>query len=91
MLLLTVIHMACVPPLRPGWHARHQAWLQEWCWTEASRASKLEERHRHLQHGAETAHSAALDREPMFCMETAVKLLYFSGLSYRVNEQVGPE
>ena len=48
-----------------------QAWVQEFAWTEEQVPQRSAER-------AEHAHLPA--REPMFCMETALKLLYWSFL-----------
>lgn len=57
-----------------------QVWLQLFSWTEkdlphwiAERASLLKNR-------------AAIEKEPMFCFETAVKLLYWAGLAYEIDE-----
>lgn len=70
-------------PKRPGEHSILQVWLQEFAWTEGDLASKREERSSSLPPGADVE---ALDREPMWCFETAVKLMYWSFLCYDYEE-----
>lgn len=53
-----------------------QSWLSEFCWTAASLSGAIEERNQKL------AGSASLASEPMFCMETAIKLFYFTNWVY---------
>ena len=43
-------------------------WLQEFAWTERSLPGRLARRNAHV------AQAAALQKEPMFCLETAIKL-----------------
>ncbi len=57
-----------------------QAWLQQFSWTEAGKLGKLEQRRRLAQENS--AAREALEREPMFCFETAIKLYYFSHIIY---------
>ena len=58
---------------------RVQAWLQEPAWTEGGLKDHREERNT----WAETqAHRQQLQQEPMFCFETALKLLKWSSLAY---------
>eukprot|EP00887_Chlorella_sp_A99_P006490 scaffold3.g6490.t1 len=57
-----------------------QDWLEEVAWTEAGRPAALAARDAHL------ASSEALRAEPMFCVETAVKLLHLAGLVYALEE-----
>ena len=64
-------------PQRPGSHEQVlQAWLQEFAWTSASMPAAIVARNKRL------ANSRKLSREPMFCLETCIKLLYFSNLVY---------
>lgn len=53
-----------------------QAWLQQFAWTYSSLPAAIQARNARL------ASSAKLASEPMFCLETAIKLLYFSNLAY---------
>lgn len=53
-----------------------QAALQEFAWTEASLPERLKERL------ALQLHGHRLEREPMFCLETAMKLQKWSKLAY---------
>ena len=48
-----------------------QVWLQEFAWTEAELQPKLAERLSQAQGPMETKR---LEAEPMFCLETALKL-----------------
>lgn len=57
-----------------------QAWLQEFCWTEEEKPSRKELRSSSLRPTSKVR--SAVDREPMFCFETAIKLYYFSHISY---------
>lgn len=57
-----------------------QAWLQQFSWTEAGKPAKLEQRRRLARE--DSAAREALDHEPMFCFETAIKLYYFSHIIY---------
>ena len=55
-------------------------WLQDIAWTEAEVSERVAERVAR----AHTPHEAAeLQAEPMFCMETAVKLHHWSYCAYR--------
>jgi hypothetical protein len=60
-----------------------QSYLQEFAWTRAALPARKAARNAHM------AGSARLAREPMFCMETAVKLLYFSNLVYSAEGDAG--
>ncbi len=68
-------------------HARHsscaQVWLQQFAWTEGEKPAKLADR---CEHVTNPDSAASLDEEPMFCMETALKALYWSTLVYRYDE-----
>ena len=57
-----------------------QAWLQRFAWTE----KKLERRKK--VRNALPADRTLLSQEPMFCFETAVKLLYWCGFVYEHDE-----
>ena len=53
-----------------------QVWLQEFAWTETDKSIKLAARSRMVPNDAELA------RQPMFCFETMMKLLYWSCFVY---------
>ena len=57
-----------------------QAWLQRFAWME----KKLERRKK--VRNALPADRTLLSQEPMFCFETAVKLLYWCGFVYEHDE-----
>ena len=59
-----------------------QVWLQYFAWTERSLSTRVEQRN---ELGSLQDRSA-LAEEPMFCFETAVKLLYWCGLVYELDE-----
>lgn len=56
-----------------------QAWLQEVAWTEAEEPECLAVRNARARGKEELD---LLQREPMFCFETALKLIKWSGLTY---------
>lgn len=56
------------------------AWLQEFAWSGAELPVALRRRN------AKLADSRHLAKEPMFCMETCVKLINFSSLIYSIRE-----
>jgi len=60
-----------------------QVWLQQFAWTETEKPSRLADR---CEHMTCPASAASLDEEPMFCVETALKALYWSTLVYRYDE-----
>ncbi|KAK9809004.1 hypothetical protein WJX72_007782 [[Myrmecia] bisecta] len=66
-------------------HTPH-VWLQEFAWTEAKEADKRARRARFLTAVPQHAKRASLDTEPMFNMETAIKLMYWAGLAYDIGE-----
>ena len=71
----------CTAFLRLTWSLLPvQTWLQEFAWTEREKPEKLAVRNQTL-HGDET-----LQREPMFCFETALKLFYWTALVYDHKE-----
>lgn len=57
-----------------------KVWLQEHSWTEAEKLGRLEDRSSSLRLASDV--KAEVDREPMFCVETAIKLYYFSHIIY---------
>ena len=62
-----------------AWH-HAQVWLQRFAWTEQKLASRIEKRN------ALPKDPILLRDEPMFCFETAVKLLYWAGFVYEHEE-----
>ena len=61
-------------------HVHVQVWLQQFAWTEQSHKARIQKRN------ALPADETMLEGEPMFCFETAVKLLYWSGFVYDYDE-----
>ncbi|KAL0044911.1 hypothetical protein WJX82_001842 [Trebouxia sp. C0006] len=59
-----------------------QVWLQQFAWTEQSHEAKIRKRN------AMPEDECLIEAEPMFCFETAVKLLYWSGFVYEDNEEL---
>ena len=57
-----------------------QAWLQEFAWTQAEHPLAINRRN------AKLARNKKLAAEPMFCIETAIKLLYYSNLVYSIDD-----
>lgn len=57
-----------------------QVWLQEFAWTADEKLAKMERRNRDGPKGRELA------REPMFCFEFAMNMLYWSALVYNYGE-----
>jgi len=57
-----------------------QAWLQKFAWTERTLQDRVDRRNVLPQN------DRLLEDEPMFCFETAVKLLYWSGFVYEHEE-----
>lgn len=55
-------------------------WLQEFAWTEEEKGEKVARRESAGPKGRQLA------KEPMFCFETAFKLLYWSLLVYEYQE-----
>ena len=60
-----------------------QVWLQEFAWTEEEKPRKLARRNTSGPAGVEESDIA---KEPMFCVETMMKSLYWSLLIYDFNE-----
>ncbi|BDA51087.1 hypothetical protein COCOBI_17-3070 [Coccomyxa sp. Obi] len=57
-----------------------QVWLQEFSWTEDEKAAKIERRNRDGPTGRQLA------KEPMFCFEFAMNMLYWSAFVYDYGE-----
>lgn len=58
-------------------------WLQEFAWTEEEKAERLSIR---SSSGVCPDMNAGLSKEPMFCFETAMNMLYWSALVYDYEE-----
>jgi Lipase (class 3) len=56
------------------------AWLQEFAWTQAEQPLAINRRN------AKLARNKKLAAQPMFCIETAIKLLYYSNLVYTIDD-----
>lgn len=78
-------HAGAAPHTAAAWV---QAWLQEVAWTEAELPKQLAQRNSRATSPRE---AAQLQREPMFCYETALKLLKWSSLTYTDFGQAPPE
>ena len=57
-----------------------QSWLQRFSWTEQLVKSRMARRN------ALPKDKTLLSAEPMFCFETAVKMLYWSAFVYELDE-----
>ncbi|KDD74927.1 hypothetical protein H632_c983p1 [Helicosporidium sp. ATCC 50920] len=76
--LVVVLTLTFLPQRPGGPDAMLSERLQEWSWTE---------RHARLLKLWRDAHLPVAQRaEPLFCLETAVKLLYWSNLVYDIEE-----
>jgi hypothetical protein len=71
-------------PKKPEQKAILQVWLQEFAWTEADIPRKRSERVSSLPD--DSFEGFCMDCEPLFCFETAVKLMYWSFLAYDSGE-----
>ncbi|KAK9802002.1 hypothetical protein WJX73_009255 [Symbiochloris irregularis] len=74
---LFCVEAFCGMPREPN-DEKHllQAWLQEFAWTEAEKLSKYKAR------GSSLPENHNINREPMFCFETAIKMYYYAHLVY---------
>ena len=63
-----------------------QAWLQEFAWTEAEKLQKFKTRAGNLRLTSAALHE--LNKEPMFCFESAIKLYYYSHIIYHYHKVV---
>ena len=61
-----------------------QAWLQEFAWTEAEKLQKWKTRAGNLRLTSAALHD--LNKEPMFCFESAIKLYYYSHIIYHYHK-----
>lgn len=61
-----------------------QAWLQEFAWTEAEKLQKWKARAGNLRLTSSALHE--LNKEPMFCFESAIKLYYYSHIIYHYDK-----
>ena len=61
-----------------------QVWLQYFAWTEGSLSAKVQSR----SNIGSQQDTDSLAKEPMFCFETAIKMLYWCGLAYEYNEVI---
>lgn len=69
-------------PTKPGLEDEIlHTWLQEFSWTNAEHPLALNRRNSKL------STKTPLRQEPMFCVETAIKLLYFSNLVYSIEDR----
>lgn len=71
-------------PTRPNETAILQVWFEEFAWTESDIPRKIAERSSCLPE--ESFEGFCMDCEPLFCFETAVKLMYWSYLAYDTGE-----
>ncbi|KAL3155310.1 hypothetical protein ABBQ38_010874 [Trebouxia sp. C0009 RCD-2024] len=86
MTATTAVLCYAATPRTPQEHVAASAvWLQEFAWTEADKPIKLEARSSMVPKDADLA------RQPMFCFETMMKLLYWSCFVYdHMKEQLTP-
>ena len=61
-----------------GW----QVWLQMFAWAEHDTTSILQQRAADLP----APQQQLMECEPLFCLEVAIKLLYFAGMAYEQDE-----
>lgn len=59
-----------------------QEWLQFFAWTERTKDAKVGERASHMPQQQQKL----LESHPIFCFETAIKLLYWCGFVYEHDE-----
>ena len=68
---------------------RVKVWLQEFAWTEEDKEEDM--KNRSSSTGKLSAKNASsLQKQPMFCMETAVNMFYWSVLVYDHEEVSHP-
>ncbi|PSC73217.1 DEAD-box ATP-dependent RNA helicase 50 isoform A [Micractinium conductrix] len=72
-------------PKRPNQASILQVWLQEFAWTEADGPRKHSERSSSLP--PESYEGFCLDCEPIYCMETAIKMMHWCFLAYDIAER----
>jgi hypothetical protein len=71
-------------PKKPDQTAILQVWLQEFAWTEDDIPSTKSKRVSSLPD--DSFEGFCMDCEPLFCFETAIKLMYWSFLAYDTGE-----
>eukprot|EP00890_Picochlorum_soloecismus_P000351 jgi/Picsp_1/1316/NSC_04797-R1_alpha beta-hydrolase len=71
-------------PANPHTLAVLQVWLQEFAWKEDDVSDKRRERASSLPD--ESFEEVELNKEPLFCFETAVKMLYWANLVYYIDK-----
>ena len=74
--LVVVLSFYFMPKTPDSAHDVLAIWLQEFAWTEQSLPGRLARRNAYV------AQAEALQKEPMFCLETAIKLCYWSHQVY---------
>ncbi|KAL4431080.1 hypothetical protein ABPG75_006336 [Micractinium tetrahymenae] len=85
--LVAIINCFVMTPTRPDHAAILQEWLQEFAWTEAEVPRRRRRRASSLP--PESKKAVAINREPMFCVETALKLAFWSFVCYDHMEVPG--
>lgn len=84
---LQCIHFFLTQPRTPGdGHVAPSFVLQQFAWTERSKERKLARRRADVCMAALCPHIAAA---PMFCVETAIKLFFWSTIAYDYTEAEG--
>lgn len=76
--MVVILSFFCMPKIPDSKSDILVAWLQEFSWTYKGLNDAIDTRNKHL------SSSTDLRKQPMYCMETAIKLLYFSWLAYRL-------
>ena len=85
---VVIVQALLSSPARPDVLSILQVWLQEFSWSEEDLPRKLKQRASSLPDDSFAV--AELNKEPMFCFETAVKLLYWSTLVYYIDSPTCP-
>ncbi|KAL6766611.1 hypothetical protein ACKKBG_A36690 [Auxenochlorella protothecoides x Auxenochlorella symbiontica] len=83
MTAIVLANTILMTPKRPDAGAILGVWLQEFAWTEREIENKKEERSSSLPPGTDTEQ---LNAEPIWCFETAIKLIYWCFLCYDYEE-----
>ena len=77
---LHVLMIICLPARQPAAVLASQVWLQEFAWTEADKPVKLQAR------SVMVPDNPKLARQPIFCFETMMNLLYWSCFVYDLHD-----
>ncbi|KAG2437103.1 hypothetical protein HYH02_011361 [Chlamydomonas schloesseri] len=64
-----------------------RALLQRFAWIEADVPRQMARRHDAVPHGSTQDARLLLDKSPMFCFETAIKLMYWCHFAYEYDEE----